>query len=515
MALRSKIHKWTFRKANKPADEPKSVDKGGDEGFNPSTNEESASRYQLPKWFLQHCVKTVVEVSEESLDLRLIDEPLEEDSSLPLRNVEIGKESGKNFELSGIESSPKELEFIHSMSHDAYLELRDTVAFSLTPDTNGKLNPLHGSIGLETSVENGTLFAGSVLTQLARDLKANYVSFDLEDLEDVAIDFRNQDRQRKSNVGLEKSAAGLQNQELEGESPERNVEYALSKFYFGTPKTAGRHGSKQSEERSKRAFSAILEAPEVKNENAKSALSGKSPPLECDALLVLVGSAKRMYKLKNGYRLLARIRDLVQSQRVNGKSVIAFFVGKFLDVSCSCQTCKRRQKKTGIDPAAIVKVEPTPGCSPDMISNRDIQRINIRQLKRTLCQSADRLVSPDLVAPYSDMNWTANIFKSSSLHQSVLSQGGHDRIHRQILGRALGRKIEAADIQAVLLRLERSRESADSGGTKDSKAKDEDFKKYASNDYEKRLVSCIIKPGNNIADTSQIQRVKLTDSRTN
>lgn len=90
--------------------------------------------------------------------------------------------------------------FVYEVSHDGYSDVRDITAAALTHDRQGSLDASLPSVLLQTSSPHALNFLDELLKFLASDMRVSLITFDLEDLEDLGVDFIAQKAKSHSDI---------------------------------------------------------------------------------------------------------------------------------------------------------------------------------------------------------------------------------------------------------------------------------------------------------------------------
>ena len=253
-----------------------------------------------------------------------------------------------------------------------FSKLRDISTAALVRDTQGNLNPLHASVFLEVKSSREVQAMDSVVEVLARNIGADLIAFDLEDLEDLGIEFDRQDRERQATVSMpnlkqdtndgetqkhddsktdQPQASTTENREFVNCSPEntngtpstpakgyiideKDVDgkevpdckdpFGLAKFYFGTPNASGRYGSTSSHTRTKNALSAIIDPLFAKL--CLKSIEDMDLQSHNNPLLICLRGLDLIEDITEGYRFPARLLELVREHRVAGRAALVIAV---------------------------------------------------------------------------------------------------------------------------------------------------------------------------------------------
>lgn len=287
---------------------------------------------------------------------------------------------------------------------------------------------------------------------LARDMQTSLITFDLEDLEDLGLDFNTQEQ---------KSHA---------------AKSSLAEHYFASPSLTNE--TTEVWEQSRIAFSVVLDAVTRKSNvvngvavPAQSQMnlsieSQPSPP--SSSTIIHVREATRMVAIENGYRFFARLDESVKQRRQEGESIIV--VVTISDVNAPENGCPSPL----CAPGTHLDVEFLAGAMAATVFSRlDVDPLNMdlipigvhlkytstlnkRRLKHALRRKISHLFAPEALHPY--LSWS---YIECDISEDVTCLGkwpwtSEEIQHAvtRITGRSWGKsQLGADDIRAVLVRL--------------------------------------------------------------
>lgn len=392
----------------------------------------------------------------------------------------------------------------YELQHDKYLEIRDMTAGVLycghISEEDHRQQP---SILLQTPVAEAIYSLESVIEHVARELGADLISVDREDLADVALEFSRQGEEKQT------GAPSLDD---------------LTQVYFSFSKKKDKDADL---ERNRKAVSAILDAPRLKTKTRQSSnkSSGQESSASSPPVLLHIRNARKIGSLKNGTKILKTFRARVQDCREKNESVI-LFATIFSDKPASDYAgweMEKFRRKLSVDQASIIEITP-PGNEVILARNHAhyTQEVNLRRLKRILRQKLRSNFCSDLLAPRP--SWDPSKLKpvSAILGESEWSEFTLKRAARQIIGRAWGKsELELDDICEVIVRVDQNAETisrwkkAKEAKPSPAEEKPSDFKEKLEelerrcDSYESELLSCVVNPGNSDSHKT-IEKTSLT-----
>jgi hypothetical protein len=442
------------------------------------------------------------------------------------------------------------------ISFNAFAELRDVTAAALVRNQLGKLPVSNPSILLRWSKTDETQYVESVLAHLAKDLQATLIAVDLEDLEDLGWEFDHQER--GWTVNEIRDDPNNQTKLREEEEPDRNLAMGMTLHYLSARSKP--HASEETWKRTMKAIGAILNAQSAKPQEQQSnspetpvTNSGGSVDNDQPPLLLHVRDFSDMMRMSRGHRFLARLRDAVQEQRMFGRSVV-LLVSLFRSSTCNkggcqCNSCRkddyrdqtRISKKISAGWASTVtitinslsdKAEKIENERSDKRDNKkdntnEVAQINIKRLKRFLRWRIPHLFLPEVLEalqphqPFS--SWQKHGFDAEYESMGV-SQWSEEDLQRsviQITGRAFGKShLNLSDVRAVLSRLGlcegfNKKPKGEKGEEKEGTRKEKlDKIRSDANEFETKLLSCIINPGKVFLILPLYILISVNDSQT-
>ncbi|KAF3938746.1 Spastin [Dactylella cylindrospora] len=503
--------------------------------------------YQPLIRFLDHNVKLVADLPEEGINFRIIrHDPITRADAVPqsgyrevdknrLSEGEIkpqwtGDAVHQQFNATTWPSPAKSEELPeHSIPEDEYIHIRDHVVCGFSPDSEGKMDPTQPSILLQ--VESPAIeYAQALVECLAKDLKADLVSLNLHDLEDLGFAFHPQNSEFETAEAKRNGVAGkegtsfqtaTEHPEAAGNasgSPIPNIDnifnsffdalkraspgeqqdtvdydedFCMAKFYFGTPKSSnGPHGE-QRQKRNRRALNTIFNAAASKAERVANCTPGKSIVHSQTPLIVFVHDTIRILKLKKGHRVLARLRNAIAEHRQAGIPVFGIFLCTTRDPdSCGDRAWRSLGlKKTG--GAECFKL-PIPPIGPEELRRREAilnSDANVRELNRGLKRRFSHLLGEEVVGAEAGWGWKGLHRVDSFLGCREMGKSELNSIVKSIGARAWEKsKIELKDIISVLDGTESRR--------KRQKVENEACQSMDNlNEVEKSLSKYVMKPG--------------------
>lgn len=280
--------------------------------------------FETPAWFLEHNIKTTSDLLDVESQLSLLDNDKyqqgnQEPVAAGVHAVEEENDKAGNsgdHTLGGARKSHP-----HRITQDIYLELRDVVAAALAWVDGGESTDEQCAVGLDVGSRDCSGLVDAILVHLAKELSANIISFDLEDLEDLAEDFERQQKRFDSTDADQEDGDDVP----ERKQPDLKAAYGHAESYFGShPKS-----SKQQNQLTLAAISAVLDGPDRKNRS--ESLRDMPDPARHDTkvptFVVFRGASDLMdIRRDNSHQILARFRYHVQTRRVESGKFCIFTV---------------------------------------------------------------------------------------------------------------------------------------------------------------------------------------------
>ncbi|KAK6507852.1 hypothetical protein TWF481_006274 [Arthrobotrys musiformis] len=479
----------------------------------PTAREIDTPPYALPSWFLSGNVKPLADLERQQTRFHIAGSPSGDHSQQEGQPV-LGSELQHNATARTNNGSSES----YSMPYKYYLEARDQVLCGLLRDSSGGLVSETASTLLSAEfLEVG--YVQALVETLARDVRADLISIDVQDLEDLGCHFERQDSERKpqaeapdqeeaapkpeekesdkkpdsgrpSEPDLFKSLTGMDMNRLMRcqcstcTSSENKFKKATTYFAAVNPN----HHYKNAEDyaRNKAALATLLDydmdALRSNRENPNSPTKARTEPL-----IIFVRDLKKISHIHKGFRILSRLRDAITERRKCGALVIGIFSWIGPDFAMSFI------KKTGA--AEIFRLHETSHDAKMSKERRGLKNreTNIRLLKQGLKRKFSDFVDDDVVGLEADWGWKKSRHIDSFLCRDEISTTDLGRMVSLIGARAHGKpKIGPQDIMDVLDSKEsrRIRESAGgSGAASDPRIKDLDG-------LEKELSQYMVTPGN-------------------
>ncbi|KAK6360394.1 hypothetical protein TWF730_006536 [Orbilia blumenaviensis] len=498
--------------------------------------------YKLPDNFLRNNVKLLADLDKS---------PATFEVTVPLQNPESVEASDKPFNGPSRSPSPNTSNYNPwSISSSDYQRIREDVISGLLADAQGSFDDEYASLLFDVKSGMADTYGQHMVQYLCKDIRANYMEFNLDDLDNIGVEFHNQHKIAKqkneeeedkkktaekpenlnrdnvveNNRGLEGGEAsgekGLCESEAVAEQeggeteddqdggdedgddeddeseddgellPDETGSGQLAKFYFGTPKPGGSRSDKQSEKRNKKAVDTLFD---TSIPNTDPSIVGQ-PLKQCNGktpLVLYIYGIDKMFDMNRGWRFLSRLRDAIQQRRKAGIPIFAvyFWLGKN---SCSDS---RAKKKTGVNDIHYLSetiTEAKEWRNMEGSLNRDF---NQRKLKEYLRQRYAYLVGDDVIGD--TVEWELEGMEDAD---SVLSRGRMDsnelyRITRSIGIRGWGKsKINIEDVSSILNKLESERLREAGEKRAEEKDGDEDGGETLTKE-EKALRKYVIEPG--------------------
>ncbi|KAI9679689.1 MAG: hypothetical protein M1822_007295 [Bathelium mastoideum] len=429
--------------------------------------------YNLPEWFLSENVK-------------IHEQLLEEGSGIDGFDIS-SKRSKKS------RSKPTIQQW--------FCDFRNLVAHAFMVMRRQRALPFQPCFFVRTSdLENENLesyaFLDNIISSIAKELGADLISADLDDLFDVSQEFFHQRQQidhdsdsdneadsdkkngRKSRSdldsranspnGLERDIQDSPAKEADAkqtcEQPQGYSQIDLANFYFATP--SKRKASAESLARTRHAISTIFHTPELKRLEHVS----RRPQLEeytgnsaGRALILHLRRGTDFLRLKSGTRYFTRFRDYINACRDTGQRII-MIVSTSYDVSSSdldlnipwiISSTEARELafKLNVDAVSMLRL---PSQRPrdwdqvaKVITHHRYRSVNTRRIKRVLRHYFTGNADVELLK-YSTA-WDGTLEEDASLlEEALFSEDIILKATRQIVGRSWrGSVLQLQDIFSV------------------------------------------------------------------
>jgi hypothetical protein len=386
-----------------------------------------------------------------------------------------------------------------------YSRLRDVTKAALYTDHISKrYHSTQTSILLQVPLCTDIDFVESVLDQLARELQANLISLDLQDLTDLVVDFKCQDRDnREENDDYDDDDDDDDDDADEYRCEEMRV-LNFSKHYL----TEG-YFKKCNEELNFDAISAIILAPAGQPKD-------RPPPSQSTSWVVRqdrakrssptflhIRNAKEIMALGGEHCILRNFRAYVKRRRKMLESVI-LFVSVFSDTFTSDEK-KTTMTMFQVRLSAVIEMTPPrfDSFTTDNADNAPCPRErNVRVLKRALRYNFRYEFSANLLNPYASWDPATLGPISSVLEAPSCNEVMIDQMVTRIIGRTSDKlALELEDICSVIgdlvedMHLEEKKEPSveDKSPTKVDMASN---MKGRLKKLEKEFLSCVIPAGN-------------------
>lgn len=253
--------------------------------------------YHLPQWFIKHRVAAAKPLSTEKSQIHLSDSDSPGDQ---------GRYPNKVPRVDGqpqTEGVPPR----YTLPDSSFKELRDTTAATFIANQYRRLVPSESSVVIRWSDETPLAVSDAVVAKLSQSLQVKVISVDLEDLEDLALDFNQQDEEAgRHTSGF---AAGI----------------AQAEWYFSPEK-------QEEKPRHERTISSILDVakwpdelrpsngPDVPQINTSYELAGHEPSSR--VVMIYLQDPGRLLSLSQGCQLLSTLHSQVVVRRSKGERMV-------------------------------------------------------------------------------------------------------------------------------------------------------------------------------------------------
>ncbi|UPK97085.1 hypothetical protein LCI18_008020 [Fusarium solani-melongenae] len=475
--------------------------------------------HQLPEWFLNHNITLAASLDEIHPRVKIVD-------TTGPKNIPPVNEAGHG----QAEKQPRDPSKCQ-VSSDTFSMLRDVLASAFARNSEGRLDPKQSFVILEGGPKATPIdFLDELVKALAKEIGTSLISYDYEDVEELALEF-----------SLQSPADPSESKPDKRMDKKMNWDPYMAKNWFSSSSEFDTAAKKAAWEKTQKSYSTILDAVSnnqaavVPEDGDTAQTTRNKQPDSTGPVLVHVREAATMLALVNGYRLLGRLCDCIQQRRAKGQTIAVVLTVPAQNVlNCLCQQCtdghnlnwKPLYNNTCATKLSNHSVNPI-NVGPINLKHTDyMASVNIRRLKRILRQTISHAFGPEILHPQAD--WKQLVCKEPGQCFGD-EQWIWEKIYEaflQLHGRSFGKeKLEAADILLVLSRLglHKHKETVkridpappeDVGGDLDSEEPVEDIKqtwndkmtalRQECNPAEQNLVDCVINPDNIWSSYSQV-----------
>ncbi|KAJ0340548.1 hypothetical protein COL154_008614 [Colletotrichum chrysophilum] len=147
----------------------------------PGSSMEPELRYVVPRWFLDN-LKTADELKNAQAKIWLVDETTD-----AVKDSSMADETTDENLLPG--SAGNKPDGYFSVAHEAMEDLLDATASLQMVDLAGRLSVSQSSITLSCEMRFGLQFLDELVVLVAQELDSSLISINLQDLEDIGLDF--------------------------------------------------------------------------------------------------------------------------------------------------------------------------------------------------------------------------------------------------------------------------------------------------------------------------------------
>lgn len=375
-------------------------------------------QYHLPQWFISENIKTPLEPIEVS--------DLENHTIRDLKEYLLSDESKYLYE-----------------------EMQDSVASTLVPDGKGVLPHLEFSV-LVRSPDFTEELLNIALRTLAKDMGANLICLDVEDVEALSFEFGSQ----------ELSSGTPREDNTENSCPTSMNGEAEHFFGIGSRGTA----SAESWCRTKAAFSAILDGCTAKarfstSEDATSDLSKGNQEKDLVAesstpSIIHLREAKRIAETPYGHKFLTTMGEIVQERRASGDAIVVVISAAASAGSSRWWEDKEAEEALCLGKHSTVDLwidDPRNHCQN---CDEYIAVLNVRRLKTLLRPRISYICEKGLFDPPS--SWARDDFRGGRLWPMGEKEWNVNQLRRvatQVIGRAFGKAhLDISDIRDIIIR---------------------------------------------------------------
>ncbi|KAJ4319193.1 hypothetical protein N0V84_006475 [Fusarium piperis] len=358
------------------------------------------------------------------------------------------------------------------MSSTFFSAVRDGLASAFVRNPEGQLEPTQSFFIFESKTKSAPIdFLDEFVKAMAKEIGTSLISFGLEDLEDLGLEFT-----------LQTSLDHSEDKPYKIQDKNKNWNPSLAKKWFWSSSETDTDAKQQAWERTQRSFSTLLDA--IPYNQAMAVPEGgdaaekprQEQPGSISPVLVQVRETSRIMAMEKGWRLLGRLCDCIQKRRQNGQSIAVILTIPLADsLKCSCLQCmsinwKHIYAHTCASDLSHFEIDPINIGAADFGHAEYIASVNIRRMKRTLRKKLRHVFDPQTLHPHADWsplgcNKPGKCFGDQSWSWSQIHEA-----FLQMSGRSFGKENLGAD--DILLVLSRSylHEHKQPYGTDDSES---------------------------------------------
>ncbi|KAI8681051.1 AAA domain-containing protein [Fusarium keratoplasticum] len=458
---------------------------------------------QLPEWFLNRNITLTANLDEIHTKIEIVD-------TTGAKDIKPLNKAG-NDQAEKQPQGPTKCQ----VSSDTFSMLRDILASAFARNSEGRLDPKQSFVILEGGPKAAPIdFLDELVKALAKEIGTSLISYDYEDLEDLALEFSLQSPADPSKSKPDKRM----DKKMDWDPP-------MAKHWFSSSSEFDTDAKKEVWERTQRSYSAILDAVS-NNQAAVVPENGDATETTRDEQPDSTGPV--LVHVREAATMLALRREKGQAIAV----VLTIPAQNVLD--CLCQQCadgdhinwKPVYNNTCATMLSNHFVNPINVGPINFKHTNYMASVNIRRLKRILRQTMSHVFDPKIIHPHAD--WKQLVCKEPGQCFGD-EQWIWEKIHGaflQLHGRSFGKeKLEAADILVVLSRLGLHKHEKpvkkispappeDVGGDLDSEEPVKDNKqtwkdkmtalRQECNPAEQNLVDCVINPDDIRSSYSQV-----------
>ncbi|KAI0859814.1 P-loop containing nucleoside triphosphate hydrolase protein [Xylaria cubensis] len=374
-------------------------------------------------------------------------------------------------------------EYKYNIHWNVYSELLDTVKQCLTPvrPPNDWWSE-HPTILLRTPIQGCTSYIETVIKLLAKDVVADLVSFDSEDLIDVSLDLSLQD------------------------STDRPKDAKFSELphrYFGSiPSSTQEAGAFRTEE----IISAFTNCPTARKSAGTIAKERNRQDTLPPSTLIYIKDARGVLDLPKGDEILKSLSTHIRARRKENERILLLVTMHSVSTPLDSrrESWENREIRHSVlaDKSSIMDITPVPkSVTLERRKSHCIMEMNIRHLKRALRRMLPEYLEHSNLTP--TPHWVSLAVSDipMALCKSVFPPFLFERASRQMV-RHEGRVPDLGDMQAVLTRLVNNVEAAERGRKIETNPNDKDsilHKKLAGvrkscDAEEKKLLHLFVDP---------------------
>ncbi|KAK6345435.1 hypothetical protein TWF718_007351 [Orbilia javanica] len=213
--------------------------------------------YKLPESFLVNNVKLLADLDKSPTTFKIVDETAQ-------KSANYGTSSKKTNEASRSPSPTPHEDPFWSMPSSDYLEIREAAISGLMVDARGRFDYKYPGLLFDVKADIANTYGKNWTLHLCKDLRANYMEFNFEDLDKLGLEFGRQHKAERERREEEKRI----------EEEKRREEEERKKAEGETEKTEEENKKTEEEEEEAGRATVELEGPKDGGSGEAGAIEG-------------------------------------------------------------------------------------------------------------------------------------------------------------------------------------------------------------------------------------------------